>query len=178
MDDSRSIIMIKREFQHNLMLQTVLSTFITLNVIILLGFYVSDFFADADSMFDRFPIVLAILEVIGVTVVYFVSQRISFHIAGPVYAIERTLRSIQDGDLMVLLKLRPGDSFMDAADTVNDTTTSLREHMIELKEAAATIPGDAPGLTRVRELLAYFKTEEEPEDVAGAAQNSVSGDSV
>ena len=175
MDDARSIIMIKREFQHNLMLQTVLSTFITLNVIILLGFYVSDFFADENSMFDKFPIVLAILEVIGVTVVYFVSQRISFHIAGPVYAIERTLRAIQEGDLMVMLKLRPGDSFMDAADTVNDTTTSLREHMIEIKEAADAIPGDDPSVARLRELLAYYKTEEDPEEEAGPGQAGETG---
>ncbi len=171
MSDARSIIMIKREFQHNLMLQTVLSTFITLNVIILLGFYVSDFFADDDSMVDKFPLVLAVLEVIGVTVVYFVSQRISFHIAGPVYAIERTLRSIQEGNLMVTLRLRPGDSFMDAADTVNDTTTVLRERMIEIKAAADVLRGDAPGVAHLKELLDFYTTEEEEkaDDAAGGA---------
>ncbi|MFT5482274.1 MAG: methyl-accepting chemotaxis protein [Halieaceae bacterium] len=172
MEDARSTIMIKREFQHNLMLQTVLSTFITLNVIIILGFYVSDVFSDDDSMFDKFPLVLAGLEVIGVAGVYFISQRISFRIAGPVYAIERTLRSIQEGDLMVFVKLRPGDSFMEAADTINDTTSGLRERMLEMKSVVAGIESTDPGIEKLRDLLAYYKTVEAGETDAadGAAK--------
>jgi methyl-accepting chemotaxis protein len=176
MNDARNTIMIKREFQHNLMLQTVLSTFITLNVIILLGFYLSDFFSDSDSVVDRFPLVLAVLEVIGVAGVYFVSQRISFHIAGPVYAIERTLRSIQDGDLLVFLKLRPGDSFLEAADTINETTAGLRERIIEMKTVVDEIQGDDPAAAKLRELLSYYVTVPEEESPGESSSSSQVGD--
>lgn len=65
----------------------------------------------------------------GMLLAFFLPQKI----AGPVYRIQKSLDSIRTGNLTEVVKLRTGDTLMDLADSVNETTASLREKILEIK---------------------------------------------
>lgn len=65
----------------------------------------------------------------GMVLAFFLPQKI----AGPVYRIQKSLESIRDGNLTERVKLRTGDTLMDLADSVNETTASLREKIQDVK---------------------------------------------
>ena len=158
MTELRKTIMIKREFQQHLMLQTVLMTFFVLNITIIAVFFLSDYLGSGAQLFKNLVGLLAVLEITGVAVVYVISKRISFRIAGPVYAVERTLRWIGEGDLTVILRLREGDFFQEAAQTLNSTNTILRDRIAHLQELAARVDSQSPEYNQLVEALAWFKT--------------------
>jgi methyl-accepting chemotaxis protein len=169
MSDMRKTIMVKREFQQHLMLQTVLMTFFTLNITIIAVFFLSDFFGTGPEMFKNLVAVLATLEVIGVFIVYLISKRISFHIAGPVYAVERSLRWIGEGDLTVTLKLRDGDFFQEAAQTLNTTSAGLCERVANMQSLAEKIDSQSPEHQQLVDALAWFKTQPDDETEQAAS---------
>lgn len=65
----------------------------------------------------------------GMLLAFFLPQKI----AGPVYRIQKSLESIRQGNLTEVVKLRTGDTLMDLADSVNETTSRLREKIQEIK---------------------------------------------
>jgi methyl-accepting chemotaxis protein len=158
MNDMRKTIMIKREFQQHLMLQTVLMTFFVLNITIVAVFFSSDYLGRGPELFKNLIALLAVLEIVGVAIVYLISKRISFRIAGPVYALERTLRWVGEGDLTPELVLRDGDFFQEAAQTLNTTNSILRDRVVHMQELASRIDSPSPEHAQLVEALAWFKT--------------------
>lgn len=55
-------------------------------------------------------------------------------IAGPIYCVQKSLNVIKEGDLTEKVVLRKNDTFMDLAESVNDTTSNLRDKIIKIKE--------------------------------------------
>ena len=162
MENKRSQVIIKNEFQQRLILNTVLITLITLNVIIIGAFSLDNMFATKDDLFSVFSISVAVMEVLAVIVVFFIGRKISFHIAGPVYAIERTLKSMNDGNLAQQLRLRSGDHFVEVSDEINDVIDSYRVRITRVQalvDGSDTLAG--PELQKLREELAWFKTRAE-----------------
>ena len=129
MEEKRSKTMIKNEFQHRLILATLLITLITLNIIIMAATMMDYMYGDSDGIFNPFTVSVAVMEVVAVVIVFFISKRISFRIAGPVYAIERTLNKMREGDLAQQLKLREGDHFGEVADAINELLSVYRERL-------------------------------------------------
>jgi len=167
MNESRNTIMVKDKFQNQMMMQTVLTTFITLNVIVMLSFLLEDQLNNLDYSFNVFSLFVAALELVGIVAVYLFSQRISFRIAGPVYAIERSLRAVHEGDLTVQLKLRDGDYFFEASDTLNQTIHTLRTRVDIMQQISSQLentddPEARDSLQKsLSDQLAFFQTVEE-----------------
>jgi methyl-accepting chemotaxis protein len=162
MNKKRSQVIIKNEFQQKLIVSTLLITLITLNVIIMAAFMIDSMFGSDDLMFNVFNVSVAAMELVAVVIVYYVGRKISFHIAGPVYAIERTLKFMNEGNLAQTLKLRPGDHFVEVADEINNVILSYQQRLARVK----AIVGEGSELSasqaqQLRDELQWFVTEKE-----------------
>ncbi len=158
----RSQIMIKNEFQQKLILNTLLITLITLNVIIIVASLLDGKFGSNDAMFNVFNVSIAAMEIVAVVIVYYVGRKMSFHIAGPVYAIERTLGYMNEGDLAQNLKLRPGDHFSEVADEINVLINNYRERLIRAKDLLGETDQLSPQqVQQLRDELHWFITYKE-----------------
>ncbi len=158
MNNQRSQTMIKNEFQHRLILSTLLITLITLNLIIMAATLLDYFYGNTGGVVNVFTVSVAVMEVVAVAVVYTVSKRISFHIAGPVYAIERSLGFMRDGDIAHRLTLREGDHFAEVADAVNAV---LDAYQMKIERMQQLVDGEMTS-ERQQELaehLRWFKTQ-------------------
>jgi methyl-accepting chemotaxis protein len=167
MNTKRTQVIIKNDFQQQLILSTLLITLITLNFIIISASLLDDMFGAADSLFSVFNLTVAVLEVVAVVIVYFVGRKISFHIAGPVYAIERTLKNMNAGDLAQQLKLRPRDQFVEVSDTINDVIGNYRERLLAMQQTLENNDSlSAEQIAALREELRWFVTlrDDEPKD--------------
>lgn len=133
----RSQIMIKSDFQHRLIFSTLLIALIALNGILIVAGWLDSRFGDSVVVVDVFRLSVGVLEVLTVIVVYFVSRRISFHIAGPVYAVERTLKNMGEGDLTQRLVLRRGDQFLEAAEVVNELLENYQGRLAAMQVVVA-----------------------------------------
>ena len=168
MSEHRKIVIIKTHFQQKLIIKTVLTTFITLNIVITAAYLMTGSLFVSSLATQTFMQYMAGLELIAVGVIYFISRQISFHIAGPVYAIERSLKMMNEGDLSVTLKLRKGDHFEEVSDALNLMLTTYRDQFGVLKHLVSdiktktennqTISGELDALD---EKLNFFKLEKE-----------------
>lgn len=159
----RSRIMIKNDFQHSLILSTLLITLISLNFIIIVAGLLDTKFGDQFALFDLFRVSIAVMEVVAVIIVFYVSRKISFHIAGPVYAIERTLKQMREGDLVLRLTLRKGDQFPETADVLNEVLENYQSRIAAVKSVLAANPGMTSEQCQnlLEEHLDWFVTERE-----------------
>ena len=161
MIQQRKQVIIKNEFQHKLILSTVLITLIALNLVILLASALEQRLGNDGSLFSVFTLTVAGLEIVAVIMVYFISRDISFHIAGPVYAIERTIKGLGEGKLYQVLKLRPRDQFEEVSEELNLVMEDYCERLGRAKQLASQIhqqnPDDAASAALCNE-LAFFIT--------------------
>lgn len=76
--------------------------------------------------------------VLGVLlVVVALAELFLFHkVFGPLYAVEKVLRMIADGDLAVYMPLRQGDELQDVADAVEQLVGGIRRRVLNDKETA------------------------------------------
>jgi len=163
MTTRRSQIIIKSEFQQKLIMSMVLIALITMNVIIMAAQLLDDRFGSDSSLFSFFYVCVAVMEILAVAVVYFVSRDISFRIAGPVYALERTIRLMGEGNLDHSLKLRPKDQFGEVSNELNRVMLDYRQRIHQLKELARQLDEQhsSEHCTALRRELAWFVTESE-----------------
>lgn len=75
-----------------------------------------------------------VAELVSILVVAFICVFVTHTIAGPVYRMERVAKSIGEGDLTNVIKLRPKDELKDLADAMNEMTFGLRSHIQTIKE--------------------------------------------
>lgn len=71
----------------------------------------------------------------GLVLALFLPQKL----AGPIYRVQKSLMAIRNGDLTETVLLRKGDTLMDLADGVNETTAGLRGRIQEVKEIQAEL---------------------------------------
>ncbi len=160
MHEKRKQVIIKSEFQYKFILNTLLITLITLNVIIMAAFLLEGKFGAMGLPFSVFNMSVVAMELVAVVVVFFIGRSISFRIAGPVYAIERTLNIMNEGDLTQTLRLRAGDQFVEASDVINRVIGNYRERLASVQGIlASNDPLTPEQLAALREQLSWFVTE-------------------
>ena len=160
MSKKRSKVIIKNEFQQKLILNTLLITLITLNVIIITAFQLDSMFGSEGALISVFNLSVVVMEIMAVVIVYYVGRNISFRIAGPVYAIERTLNNMNEGDLAQTLKLRPGDHFVEVSDAINGLMGNYRQRLAVAQRTLDSNDSLTPEQVQaLREELRWFVTE-------------------
>lgn len=159
-NNRRKQIFIKGAFQQRLILNTMLSTLIAINVIIIAAQWLDTTYGGADGLLGVFNVTVALLEVVAFIVIYFVARKTSFHIAGPVFAVERTLGLMNEGKLNHRLVLRQGDQFVEVSDSINAVIDNYAQRLRSLQQLAAQNPELNQGqLQQLREELQWFATE-------------------
>jgi methyl-accepting chemotaxis protein len=160
MHEKRKQVIIKNEFQYKLILSTLLITLITLNVIIIAAFLLEHAFGSMGLPFSVFNMSVVGMEIAAVVIVFFIGRRISFRIAGPVYALERTLNIMNEGDLTQTLRLRAGDQFVEASEVINGVMGNYRERLATMQGVLAGNDSLTPEqVASLREQLSWFITE-------------------
>ncbi|MDX2495608.1 MAG: methyl-accepting chemotaxis protein [Desulfuromusa sp.] len=134
---------VKREFQMWLLARILgVVTVSSLVAVLILYFYsrqeISSTFYSAHIQLRRvsdllFPVMASgafISLLSGLGLALFLPQKI----AGPIYRVQKSLKVIKSGDLTEKVILRKNDAFMDLADSVNETTSELRNRIQEIKD--------------------------------------------
>ena len=133
---------VKKEFQRWMLMQVLIAVGISAVVAaVILYFYarqevVGSFF-DAHIKLRRvsdllLPVVLSgsvVSLISGAALALFLPQKI----AGPLYRVEMGLKSVEEGDLSITVKLRENDTLKDFAGRVDETITTLRSRVRDLK---------------------------------------------
>jgi methyl-accepting chemotaxis protein len=134
---------VKREFQIWLLIRIIGVVIVSslMAVVILYLFSkqeISSSFYEAHIQIRRvsdllFPVMAAgafVSLLSGMALAMFLPMKI----AGPIYGIQKSLAVICSGDLTEQVKLRSGDTLMDLADSVNETTDGLRRRIQDIKD--------------------------------------------
>ncbi len=87
------------------------------------------------------------LAILALAVVFALSLIFSHFVAGPIYRFEKTLEAMRDGDLTILVRLRPRDEFKEIANLFNQTLASLRNRLQKERKSVEI------GLDKVGELV-------------------------
>ena len=159
--ESRQRVIVKEKFQNDFIIQSILLTFIGLNSVIISGYLLIEWYGPFQNQAPIFALVVAVLELVGVYVVFYYSRRISFRVAGPIYAIEKRLSILSEGDLTMRIKLRKGDYFHEFGDRINDLVDTYERRMIKLKMIAHELGegGERLSAERKKELMALLNSE-------------------
>ena len=168
MHERREIKVINKDFQYNFMLKGVLTVVISLNLIIFTVYMLDRHFGLPGTVFNLFSISLFLMEVAAIAIVAWIGRDVSFHIAGPVYALERALKGMTHGDLTQRLKLRDGDNFVGAADTLNLVLETYQERIATLQTLVFQGTLSPEAQAELRQELAWFKTAHEEQQSAPA----------
>ena len=163
MKTRRTQIIIKSQFQHRLIIYVVSVALITINVILMAAELLDTRFGSDDSLLSLFFISVALGEVAAAFIIYYVSRGISFRIAGPVYAVERTIRNMGEGYLDQTLKLRARDQFGEVANELNRVMRDYRERIHQAQELARQLDAreGSEQSAALRRNLEWFVTESE-----------------
>ena len=78
---------------------------------------------------------IALIEVVVIAAIFIISVFASNKIAGPMYAFDKVLKQIREGDLSARLHLRPGDIFHSVADEMNETLADLQSRIDNLQQS-------------------------------------------
>lgn len=175
--EQRNQYLIKPRFQHSMMLETLLVSFILVNSIVIFGYFLLETTSDLQSFRQYLAYSIASIEVLAFIVIYFVNRRLSHRIAGPVYKIEGILSSLAQGDFRVKMSLREKDHFQELSEQVNTLVGTLREPLDESQQLAREIQitvmeGKAVSQESIDELvrrLEFFKVSGSSEPASATA---------
>ena len=164
MSEMRKQLFIKRQFQQGMILEVLLASLIMVNVIIIIGYFMINSISDLHQFKRVFAFTVAAVEIAGMFAIYRYNLKVSHRIAGPIFVIERCLRSLEAGDLSFDMRLRKDDQFQEVAIQMNATLHQLRERISRLQSQVGELQQQAqvnPALIRqMMDELAYFKTEQ------------------
>jgi methyl-accepting chemotaxis protein len=163
MKTRRSQVIIKKDFQQKLIVYIMAIAVITFNVILMIADVVDAHLGSEESLISLFYVSVGVMELLAVAIIYYLGRDISFHIAGPMYALERTLRSMGEGKLDQTLKLRARDHFVEVSDELNRVISDYRERIYEVQELARQLDAseNSEQSAALREKLDWFVTESE-----------------
>jgi len=171
MEKKRDKVVIKKDFQQAVVLETILLMFIILNMIVMMGFLDLEFLKFTDNPRLSFAIVVAFFEVIGFAVVYYISLRSSFRTAGPIYVMESNIKKMTEGDLSFQMRLRKNDHFQELSGEINELVSVLKSRVEVTKDYVEKLEQEVQPDSRAHELtelihkeLSFFQLKENNKD--------------
>ena len=111
------------------------------------------------------------LSVFALALVFALSLVFSHFIAGPIYRFEKTLEAMRDGDLSLVVRLRPRDEFKEMAALFNEMLASLRLRLQTERDVVDAALEKAGKLTEVLRQAGHVAEAGELERVIAAAQD-------
>jgi len=158
--DKRRQMYVKRQFQQSMILEVMLFTFILINVIVTVAYWMMDAIVDIQALKMYLAYTIAGFEVIGFIGIYHYNLKASHRIAGPIFNAERCLQKLEAGDLSGEMRLRSTDQFPELAEQINSTTASVRQRIANAQALATSLQRDnnPETLAALIEELEHFDT--------------------
>lgn len=160
MTEKRSQLFIKKQFQTSMVMEMLMITFIMINILVVTGFLLLDYVPNLHQKKEYIAAAVIAFEVIGFFLVYRHQVRSSHRIAGPLFSLERNLKSIESGDISFSMDIRESDQFRELSDQMNNTVDSLRAHIENIQTLASTVqqqPGNRQAANDLVIALDHFK---------------------
>lgn len=161
MQERRQSLIAIRSIQVPLILQSVLVSFILINIVLIIAFLIGSAMADPVGRL-YLAISIAAVEIICLAGVFFAARKQSNQIVGPIYRIGEFARRIREGDLTARVSTRDGDYFPDQVSALDDAVREIHDRLHEIKEQAQGA-GRSQGADLPEELkrnLDWFQTGE------------------
>lgn len=167
--ERRNTPVIKRDFQRIFVFQAMAFTFVLVNSLLILSILLSH--SDLPNLYQQLILYpgIAVAEVLGLIIIFFLARKISHAIAGPIYRFDQTLHAVKQGDLTANAILRKSDYFQDSAEILNETIDKLRLQIEGMQRTADQLREELPHDTQAKRVaealhrkLQAFNTDENP----------------
>lgn len=159
MQERRHSLIAIRSIQTPMIFQSVLASFILINLVLIIAFLLGEGLSDPMGRL-YLAIAIATVEIICLVGVFLVARKQSSQIVGPVYRIGELASRLKEGDLTVRANIRDDDYFADQVNTLNEAIQAIHDRLQDIQEDARTAGKDsedslADGL---KEKLKWFRT--------------------
>lgn len=157
MQERRQSLIAIRSIQVPLILQSVLASFILINVVLIIAFLVG---AGLSGPVGRLYLAIAVaaVEILCLAGVFFAARKQSSQIVGPLYRVEELAKRLRDGDLTARAEIRSGDYFVQQIGALDDALQDLHDRVHDLKRKVRDA-GQGPPEEIGRE-LEWFQTRD------------------
>jgi len=132
MPNRRHQLIILGDFQRRIILAAVFGGILLVNLVLIIGFLLDPQLLNYIDTSDTMAI--AVVELAVIALLFYLSLLASNKIAGPMYAFDKVLMRIREGDLTARLHLRHGDICMNVAQEMNVTVEHIATQMKEMQE--------------------------------------------
>lgn len=136
MNNKRRTLIVDRQFQFHLILEALLTAFLTINVIVIAMFLMLYGTVIPAELGLLLAITIAAIELVALSLILWITRRLSNRIAGPVYRICRTLEAVALGNLNARIQLRANDHFAEQARNINTALSQIQERIETLQNIA------------------------------------------
>jgi len=132
MPNRRHQLIILGNFQRRIILGAVFGSIFLVNLVLIIGFLLDPQLINHIDTSDT--VAIAVVELAVMSLVFYLSLLASNKIAGPMYAFNKVLAQIREGDLTARLHLRHGDICMDVAQEMNATFEQFATQIEGMRE--------------------------------------------
>lgn len=151
MDNRRSTVVIKGQFQYQYALFTAVAAVLLVNAFLIISACLPDF--QGFSLSTGNTVLIASLELVLIGGVWWGSLFASHKIAGPVYVMVRQMEKLAEGDMTARVRLRSKDAFQVEAVAINQCIEELQGHLLEVIDLARELEQQGAQNTESRETL-------------------------
>jgi len=137
MPSRRHQLIILGDFQRRLIMGAVFGGIFLINLLLIVWFLLDPQLLNQIDILDTLAI--ALVELAIMALIFYLSLLASNKIAGPMYAFDKVLQQIREGDLTARLHLRHGDIFVDVSHEMNQTFDEFCAQINQLKATAAQL---------------------------------------
>lgn len=159
MQERRHSLIAIRSIQVPLILQSVLVSFILINIVLIAAFMLGGALSDPVGRF-YVAVAVAVVEIVCLAGVFMAARKQSNRIVGPLYRVEELARRLSEGDLTARAEIRSDDYFVQQLGALDEALQVIHDRMNELKQDIRD-SGEATGQTAsesFRQKLQWFQT--------------------
>lgn len=162
MQERRHSLIAIRSIQVPLILQSVLASFILINVVLIIAFLLGKGLSDPVGRL-YLAIAVASVEIICLAGVFLAARKQSNQLVGPVYRIAELASRLKEGDLTARANTRDDDYFADQVNALNDAIQALHDRLQGVKEEARKIGKNSEQSLpdSMRQELDWFRTSDQ-----------------
>lgn len=162
MQERRHSLIAIRSIQIPLILQSVLASFILINVVLIIAFLLGEGLSDPVGRL-YLAIAVAAVEIICLVGVFLAARKQSSRIVGPVYRIGELASRLKEGDLTARANTRDDDYFADQVNVLNDAIQAIHDRLQGVKEEARNVGENSEQSLpdSMRQELEWFRTSDQ-----------------
>lgn len=157
MQERRHSLIAIRSIQVPLILQSVLVSFILINLVLIIAFLVG---VSLSGPVGRLYLAIAVaaVEILCLAGVFLAARKQSNQIVGPLYRVEEMAKRLRDGDLTARAEIRSGDYFVQQLGELDNALQDLHDRIHGLKRKVRDAGQEAP--EEIGRELEWFQTRD------------------